>query len=52
MSSKYLQKIPLKYWEYYLKEMEFLYNNRRLEFSEKVDKIIKILMEKPLESSP
>lgn len=46
------KKIPLKYWEYYLKEMEFFYNNRRLEFSEKVNKIIKILMEKPLESSP
>lgn len=36
--------IRKKNWEYYLKEMEFRYNHRRLTFAEQVDKLIEILM--------
>ena len=36
--------IKKKNWIYYLKEMEFRYNNRKLDFDQMVLKIIKILM--------
>jgi transposase-like protein len=39
--------IRKKNWKYYLKEMEFRYNYRNLDFDEQVDKIIQILMREP-----
>lgn len=39
--------IRKKNWNYYLKEMEFRYNYRNLDFGEQVDKIIEILMREP-----
>ncbi len=39
--------IRKKNWKYYLKEMEFRYNYRNLNFDEQVDKIIEILMREP-----
>ncbi len=39
--------IRKKNWKYYLKEMEFRYNYRNLDFGEQVDKIIEILMREP-----
>jgi transposase-like protein len=36
--------IRKKNWIYYLKEMEFRYNSRKLNFSQMTDKIIQILM--------
>lgn len=36
--------IKKKNWIYYLKEMEFRYNNRKLNFNQMVEKIIEILM--------